>query len=133
MLTRGSPEFPDQNSEYYVWQPDEDSSIRGHFRIKDHKYTGGVLETDCFITDFVIEGEENRNQGHGKVMLQELITEARHRGFQRVQLDVLRRNAIAQNVYAKAGFIMHPTYHRNGDSANRHSVDWHSWRLVLDL
>lgn len=48
--------------------------------------------------------KEYRGQGIGKMLLEKAITEARHRGFIKIELEVFASNIPAINLYKKFGF-----------------------------
>lgn len=112
MLTRGALEHPDLNSDYYEWQPDEDTSIIGHFHLyngREHGWMGELKSETGFVSDLRIRGDRNHNQGYGTIMLAELVKEAYQRGMKRIRLTVLISNAIAIRVYEKTGFHIEST------------------------
>jgi ribosomal-protein-alanine N-acetyltransferase len=59
---------------------------------------------DAQITNLVIHPSQ-RNQGHGRHLLKGLLEQAHAEGCKRMLLEVRSRNAAAQALYKKAGFM----------------------------
>ena len=63
-----------------------------------------TVASEAQITNLVILPHERR-QGKGLMLLEHLMTEARHSGCRRMTLEVRSQNQAAQALYAKAGFV----------------------------
>lgn len=78
----------------------EDGEIRGvaGFRIQDYLFRGYHLYVDDLVTD-----ENARSKGHGKLMLDWLVEEARKNGCERFHLDSGVQRQDAHRFYFREG------------------------------
>ena len=69
----------------------------------DTIYTPNIREDDYYISVIVVD-QSYRNQGIGALMLSEATQIAKHKGCNKVVLDVNHENVVALSLYKKFGF-----------------------------
>jgi ribosomal protein S18 acetylase RimI-like enzyme len=74
-----------------------------------------LLERDTenkrFLMDGIFVSPNARGRGVGTALLTAIKTEAKHRGYSHVRLDVIDTNPRARALYERSGFVAHDTKH----------------------
>lgn len=83
--------------------------VGGRWRAQVLRLLGNDVDNSRFLLDGLCVSNAARGQGVGTLLLEEIVSEGRARGYNAVRLDVVDTNARAKALYERRGFVLDRT------------------------